>query len=101
MIAFEVTINDDKPIVIGSSNVTTAILSYGYSEADKIYLGGLDHYRYISWFKGKPEKGDKVVIKVIETDQISPISEAKNCDRSEMKARFEQLKTELLEKGLI
>ena len=41
------------------------------------------------------------MIKVIETDQISPISEAKNCDRSEMKARFEQLKTELLEKGLI
>ena len=64
-------------------------------------MGGLDCYRYISWFKGKPEKGDKVVIKVIETDHISPILETKNCDRSEMKTRFEQLKTELLEKGLI
>ena len=31
MIAFEVTINDDKPIVVGGNNVTTAILSYGYS----------------------------------------------------------------------
>ena len=25
MIAFEVTINDDKPIVVGGNNVTTAI----------------------------------------------------------------------------
>lgn len=100
MIGFEIKINCRKPIIAASDNFTSLILAYGYS-SDRILIKGGDDLHYLTWFDRKPEVGDKVLIKVIETDKVSPVLTIEDCDRNEMLERYERLKIELQEKGLI
>lgn len=48
-----------------------------------------------------PHQGDKVKIQIVETLTPSPTIKTEKQDRKEMLARYEQLKKELEEKGLI
>jgi hypothetical protein len=45
--------------------------------------------------------GDKIKIRIVETKQTSQPLITQQSDRKKMKARYEQLKDELKEKGLI
>ena len=45
--------------------------------------------------------GDKIKIRIVETEQTSQPLITQQSDRKKMKARYEQLKDELKEKGLI
>lgn len=100
MIGFEICINDRKPIIAASNQFIYANLAYGYSSEQVVVKGG-DESRYLTWFAGKPEKGDRVSIRIIETGDTSPVLTTENRDRNEMKQIYEELKAELLEKGLI
>lgn len=100
MIGFEININGRKTIVAASDYFVSLILSNGYS-SDRIVVKGGDGLHYLTWLAEKPEKGDKVFIRVIETDKVSPVLTMENCDRDEMKERYERLKVELQEKELI
>ena len=100
MIGFEIYINDEKPIIMASDHVVSVILGYGYPLGSTISLIGGDCSNDLTWLKGKPEIGDKIIIKVIETDEVSPCKKTK-CDREWMIQQYEQLKIKLQEKGLI
>ena len=45
--------------------------------------------------------GDKVLIRIVDTDKVAPVLTMKDCDRYEIKQWYERLKVELQEKGLI
>ena len=77
---------------MASDHVVSVILGYGYPLGSTISLIGRDCSNDLTWLKGKPEIGDKIIIKVIETDE---------CDREWMIQQYEQLKIKLQEKGLI
>ena len=79
MIGFEIYINDEKPIIMASDHVVSVILGYGYPLGSTISLIGRDCSNDLTWLKGKPEIGDKIIIKVIETDEVSPCKKTK-CD---------------------
>ena len=94
MIGFEIYINDEKPIIMASDHVVSVILGYGYPLGSTISLIGRDCSNDLTWLKGKPEIGDKIIIKVIETDEVSPCKKTK-CDREWMIQQYEQLKIKL------
>lgn len=102
MLGLEIRINDQEPIIVASDEFVFANLAFGYSSDKNVVMGG-DILRYITWFRGKPEKGDKVVIRVVETglDKVSPVLSMKDRDRVEMKKWYEYYKVELQAKGLI
>ena len=100
MIGFEIYINDEKPIIMASDHAVSVILGYGCPLGSTISLIGRDCSNDLTWLKGKPEIGDKIIIKVIETDEVSPCKKTK-CDREWMIQQYEQLKIKLQEKGLI
>ncbi len=100
MIGIEVKINNQEPIIAASDNLVFVNLKHGYS-SDRIMVMGSDILHYLTWFDGKPEIGDKILIRIIEADRLSPILTMKTCDRNEIKKCYEQLKVELQEKGFI
>ena len=65
MIGFEIYINDEKPIIMASDSIISVILRYGYPSEAIISLIGRDCSNDLTWLKGKPEIGDKIIIKVI------------------------------------
>ena len=76
---------------MASDHVVSVILGYGYPLGSTISLIGRDCSN---------DLGDKIIIKVIETDEVSPCKKTK-CDREWMIQQYEQLKIKLQEKGLI
>ena len=55
---------------MASDHVVSVILGYGYPLGSTISLIGRDCSNDLTWLKGKPEIGDKIIIKVIESDDI-------------------------------
>lgn len=100
MKALEIKINDDEPIIVASENVTFANFTFGFT-IDQIVVKGSDALHFNTWVDRKPKIGDKVMIKVVETDELSPIASSKYRERTDVKRMYEQLKLELQEKGLI
>ena len=90
MIGFEISINGREPIVAASDYFVFADLAFGCSSG-RIKIKGSDVLHYLTWLTEKLEEGDRVLIKMVDTD----------CDRNEMKRRYEQLKMELKGRGLI
>lgn len=101
MKAFNISINGQESIIAASDNLVFVNLAYGYPLSDQIVVKGSDFLHYLTWFEGKPEKGDKVLIKVVETDKISPVLTMEDRDRNEIEKYYHQLEAELQEKGLI
>lgn len=100
MIGFEICINGEKPIIIASDCIVSVVLRYGYPSGSTISLIGQDCSNDLTWLKGKPEIGDKIIIKVVETDEVSLCKKTKS-DRERMVRQYERLKIKLQEKGLI
>lgn len=100
MIGFEVIINNREPVIITSNDVAYVIMNCNYSSGDNIHIGGIDTLSSLVWVDENLKIGDKVVIKVVETSKVSPAMK-KNCDKDELRIKYEQLKVELQENGLI
>lgn len=100
MIGFGISINGREPIVAASDYFVFADLAFGCSSG-RIKIKGSDVLHYLTWLTEKLEEGDRVLIKMVDTDKISPVLTIKDCDRNEMKRRYEQLKMELKGRGLI
>lgn len=102
MIGLEIIINDQKPIIAASDSLVFMDLSYGYS-FDQISVMGGDDLRILTWFNGKPKKGDKVVVRIVEIDidKVSPVIKVMDRDRNEIKELYERYEVELQNKGLI
>lgn len=100
MIGLEININGRTKIVAASDDFISLILTNGYT-SNRIILKGGDILHYLTWLDGKPEVGDSILMNIVDTDEMSPVLTMENCDRKEIKARYERLRVELQEKGLI
>ena len=100
VLGFCVGINGREPIVAASDYFVFADLTFGCSSG-RIKIKGSDGLHYLTWLTEKLEEGDRVLIKMVVTDKVSPVLTIEDCDRNEMKRRYEQLKMELQGKGLI
>ena len=100
MIGYEISINDQSPVVVTSPDVASVMVHSNCSFGDSMYVGGLDTSRRIVWVDEKLKVGDRVRIKVVEVSAVSPVVKM-TYDREELKVKYEQLKAELESKGLI
>lgn len=50
---------------------------------------GSDLLHYLTWFDGRPEVGDKVLIRIVDTDKVAPVLTMKDCDRYEIKQWYD------------
>ncbi len=101
MIGIEININGQYSLVAASDDLIYVCLTYGYSSEDRISVRGSDTLHNLIWFDGKPEVGDKILMKVVDTEEVSPVLTTTNIDKDRLKRWYEQLKSELQEKGLI
>jgi hypothetical protein len=64
-------------------------------------IGGLEAFEHKSWFVGHIEDVNRIVIKVIDVEQNSPVEQGKLEDRACLRKEFYTLKKELEEAGLL
>ena len=95
-----IIINNREPVIITSNDVAYVIMNCNYSFGDNIHIGGIDTLSSLVWVDENLKIGDKEVIKVVETSKVSPAMK-KNCDKDELRIKYEQLKVELQKNGLI
>lgn len=101
MKGFEIRLNDEEPLIAASDNLAFVIVGAGPDD-NYIYVGGADMRFYsMVWWNKKLQKGDKVRIKLTDAGHISPAQSVTLPDKEELKKRYERLKAELSEKGLI
>ena len=106
-IAFEITVNNETKVVAGIKEISVLsfILSYisGEDLLDRIELsvGGLLHhgkndYEHLNWIKRHLEIGDEIIIRVVETSDLTkPISRRREDPKLVEKAQrkyYESLK---------
>ena len=72
MIGFEISINGREPIVAASDYFVFADLTFGCSSG-RIKIKGSDGLHYLTWLTEKLEEGDRVLIKMVVTDKVSPV----------------------------
>ena len=105
MLALEVKINDDEHFTVSTENLTTVHVMYGTEKRDVdsvVIFGGDDSATYI-WRNKALQKGDKIVVRVVDVDkeQVSPPHNVRMKDREKMKREYERLKVELQNKHLL
>lgn len=100
MIGIEVKMNGQKSIIAVAEDWVFANLKHGYS-FDRIIVKGIGVLHHLTWLDEEPGVGDKVLIRIVDTEKVSPVLTMMDCDRDEIKKRYEQLKIELQKKGLI
>ncbi len=86
MIGLEININGRTKIVAASDDFISLILTNGYT-SNRIILKGGDILHYLTWLDGKPEVGDSILMKIVDTDEMSPVLTMENCDRKEIKSK--------------
>ncbi|MBS4809043.1 MAG: hypothetical protein KH071_14355, partial [Paraprevotella sp.] len=103
MLGLEIQINNDTPVTVAAENFSFVLLDTAMRQDDTgyIYAHGLDYSNSYHWLSVVPRQGDKVKIQIVESPNPSPPVKTEKQDRKEMLARYEQLKKELEEKGLI
>jgi hypothetical protein len=85
-LCFEVTINDEPPILAGLRDlkVLTAILSF-VSEREELdlHVGGmLDRADHVSWLERNVRRGDVVTIRIMDSEQTVEPATRKRTDPS-------------------
>ncbi len=104
MKALEFYLNGKKQHVaaLADGHVLTE-LSFGEypPSIDGICVRGFDVGTNFLWHQGTPQQGDKVVVRVVETDEPSPPLCVKELDRERLRRQYEWLKAELEKEGLI
>lgn len=103
MIGFEVTINNQPPLLIAAERHVFIRLCNrnGKRGLDDMMIRGWNDSEMFYWIDRKPQKGDRVRVRVVEIESASPAQETQKKDREKMKERYEQLKKELTEQGLL
>lgn len=102
MKGFKVTINEEEVIAASDRIVSISIGAGNLPQDNYIHIGGMDSNSYhLTWLDRHLEKGDRIKVKVCETNSISPLKERIPFDRHELKSKYDHLKRELEEKGLI
>lgn len=99
MLGLEIQINNDTPVTVAAENFSFVLMRQ--DDTGYIYAHGLDYSNSYHWISVVPRQGDKVKIQIVESPNPSPPVKTEKQDRKEMLARYEQLKKELEEKGLI
>lgn len=103
MECFEVRINNED-VVCGAveKGVVTVIFTVLDNDCIDVSLSGLRRGEdcHIRWFSKKLEVGDKIRVKRVDTDEISPVTETWSRE-SILMSEYESLKRQLEKEGLI
>ena len=101
MTGAEIYINDRPPVTIAADNFAYIFAFCDGASGDWLMAGGGNYGERLTWIDEALRKGDRIRIRIVETElPSSPLKVTPN-DRMKMKARYEQLKNELKAKGLI
>lgn len=101
MIGAEIQINEKESVTIGTYNFAYIFISCGRKTGNRMVAAGSNFKERYTWIDHPLQIGDKIKIRIVETEQTSQPLTTQQSDRKKMKARYEQLKAELKEKGLI
>lgn len=102
MLALEIQINDGKPLVVGTEDITYAFLTRNnIRNVHSILVGGSDDAFQYKWLDKIMQDSDRVLIRVVEVDKVAPPFEMEKNNRERMKQYFNQLKKELQDKQLL
>ena len=104
MKALEFYLNGKKQYVAALADGHVLVeLSFGeYPPGiDGLCVRGFNAGTDFLWYQDTPQLGDKVMIRVVETDEPSPPLCVKERDREWLKRHYERLKAELEKEGLI
>ncbi|MDR0940051.1 MAG: hypothetical protein LBN29_12025 [Mediterranea sp.] len=102
MIGLKVQINDEEPVVAVTESLVLILDYASYIESGHLYLGGTDRdYYRPKWIDQNLNLGDKISVKVVDTETTSPTLSAEAIDRLELMQDFEKLRKELIRKGAI
>ena len=96
MIGANITFNEKEAVTIGTYKFAYIFVSCGSKTGDWMVAAGSSFKERYTWMDRPLQIGDK-----IKTKQTSQPLITQQSDRKKMKARYEQLKDELKEKGLI
>lgn len=105
MLALEVKINNDEHFTVSAENWTTVHVMYGVAkrDIDSVAIFGWDDSATYVWRNKALQKGDKIVVRVVDVDKerVSFPQNVRMKDREKMKQEYEQLKMELQNKHLL
>lgn len=105
MLALEVNINNCERFIVSAENSTTVHVMYGVAkrDIDSVVIFGADDSATYIWRNKALQKGDKIVVRVVDVDkeQVSSPQNVMMQDREKMKQEYEQLKMELQNKHLL
>ena len=101
MIGAEITLEGRSPVTVAADNAYIFIFCGGKAD-DSLTAGGSNVTEFLRWFDfRKLHVGDKIKIRIVETEQASPPLQTKPQSREQIKQRYEELRAELKAKGLI
>ena len=101
MIGAEITLEGQSPVTIAADNAYIFI-SCGGKVGDSLTAGGSNPTEFLRWFNFRElHVGDKIKIRIVETEQASPPPQTKPQSREQRKQRYEELRAGLKAKGLI
>lgn len=103
MKGFEINVGDRKICASIDKGVTSVILSYAH-EQFSLHIGGVNSNTecHVEWEGRKTlSVGEKITIKVVEIEQLSPLINSYPIDRKELLGKYKSLKKTLIEEGLI
>ena len=104
MKGFEIQINNDSPIVVATDRKAFVLLNYINNDYCRLDAVGSDSmFRNLKWLiDRKLQLGDKLRIKVIETDCSSEcIKPIVDMSRKELEELYEKKKSYLIKKGVL
>ena len=105
MKGLEIQINDEAPIVAATDRKVIFLSSYVYGNdtADISVIGFNHFYETIYWLQGRGlQIGDKVKIKVVETDNATKqVERVMEKSREELEKIYESTKSYLQKEGVL
>ena len=104
MLGFEITINDTGKTLFVASEHSTNVVIYEDEVLKKTSLsaGGSDlKFNYLKWSGIELKIGDKVKIKVSDLERVSNIVSSIPKSRTALIERYQTLRDELREQGLL
>ena len=97
MKGFEIKINSKEPIIVASDKTVCVFI-----DTETVCMNGSDSKAHqLRWFDEQLKIGDKIKIKVVETDESSLVKKRIPINRNELKEKYYKLKKELENNGLI
>lgn len=100
MIGFKININDTESFVVSARS--THLFFTEKENQVLFYVSGLDDYnRHIVWTPCLLKEGDIIKIKIVDTENVSKPEKQDDFDIESIEERYNVLKIELTELGLI